>query len=103
MFTVFLFVKVVGILDNIDDKESAQGVNNASGNSDAVSYHFDIEKHREGMQLKSPICDGTVSDWDLLEKIWDYALPEMLKMDSIQDIPVLIAEKPYNSSASRQR
>lgn len=78
-------------------------MNNASINSNNVSYHFDIAKHREGMQLKSPICDGTISDWGLLEKLWDYALPEMLKMDTIKDVPVLIAEKPYNSSASRQQ
>ena len=67
-----------------------------------ISYHFD-EKYRPNMSMSSPVVDGVITDWDLLEALWDYSIPTMLKMDSVNNVPVLVAEKPYTSLASRQR
>jgi actin-like protein 6A len=52
--------------------------------------------------MASPVVDGLVSDWEALEQLWDYALSSYLKI-GLKDLPVLLAEKPYNSSTLRQR
>lgn len=63
---------------------------------------FDISNFREKYSLECPIRNGQIVDWDLLEKIWEHAMNRYMKVD-IKESPVLIAEKPYNPSASRQR
>ena len=63
---------------------------------------FDIAKFRENMTIESPIKNGQIVDWDLLEKIWEYAMNRYMKVD-IKESPVLIAERPYTTPAARQQ
>ena len=42
---------------------------------------FDIAKFRENMTIESPIKNGQIVDWDLLEKIWEYAMNRYMKVD----------------------
>lgn len=63
---------------------------------------FDISNFREKYALECPIRNGQIVDWDLLERIWEHAMNRYMKVD-IKESPVLISEKPYNPSASRQR
>lgn len=54
------------------------------------------------MQIVSPVVDGVVADWDLLEKLWSYSTANFLKTD-IKGLPVLVSEKPYASPSSRHK
>ena len=54
------------------------------------------------MKIEYPIRDGIVCDWDLLEKVWDYALSNHLQT-VLKDTPVLVTEKVYNFPANRQK
>ena len=54
------------------------------------------------MGIEHAVRDGLITDWDILEKLWDHSLSSYLKVDC-KDTPVLMAEKSYNSSSSRQK
>jgi len=54
------------------------------------------------MQIASPVVDGVVVDWDLLEKVWNYSTTNYLKTD-LAGLPVLVTEKPYASPQSRHK
>jgi len=71
---------------------------NSSGNN--ISYS--PFKFKEGMQIASPVVDGVVADWDLLEKVWSYSTTKYIKTD-LTGLPVLVTEKPYASPQSRHR
>jgi actin-related protein len=66
------------------------------------SYHFDLNYFRENMEIKQVMQDGLVKDWDMLERVWDHAILNHLKVD-VKDTPVLLAEKTYNSPSARQK
>jgi actin-like protein 6A len=54
------------------------------------------------MEIVSPVREGVVVDWDLLEKTWNYSLTNYLKTD-LTGLPVLVAEKPYATPPSRHK
>lgn len=45
---------------------------------------------------------GLVSDWDVLEKLFEYAQKNYLKVE-FNETPIVIAEKPYNTPKLRHR
>lgn len=83
--------------------------NNSSTTSGNLStskriVNFDLSKFKENMAVESPMRDGIVVDWDMLEKLWEYSLKRCGKLDcSLRDTPVLLAEKPYTTAAARHR
>jgi actin-like protein 6A len=66
------------------------------------SHHFDLSNFRPNMAIDSPLRDGVVSDWDLLERVWEHSISNFLNTD-IKDSPVLVAEKSYNTPANRHK
>lgn len=44
----------------------------------------------------------TVTNWDLMEKVWEHAVEARLKV-RLSDYPILISEKPFNPSKDRLR
>lgn len=74
---------------------------NESGKNDK-QYFFDIDKHRDGLVIENPMLTSLVTDWDLLEKIWEHSTSYYLKVDT-KETPVLLSEKCYNSSQLRQK
>lgn len=81
--------------------DGTQAVSDNSTNA-SPNYHFDIQTYRENMGLVSPVNEGIVTDWDLLEKLWDYSMQTYLQCD-LKDKPVLVSEKPYSSLTSRHK
>lgn len=62
-----------------------------------------IPTHRlEHQDIKPIAVDGKIEDWDALERLWTYVLEGRLHT-SLSAHPVMLAEKSYNDSASRQR
>ena len=66
------------------------------------SYHFDLNYFRENMEIRPVMQNGLVKDWHLLERVWEHAISNHLKVD-VRETPVLLSEKTYNSPSSRQK
>ncbi|XP_035827381.1 actin, clone 302 [Aplysia californica] len=56
---------------------------------------------REILSLKCPIEYGIVSNWDDMEKIWDYVFQQELRVPSDYQ-PILVTEPPLNPKANRE-
>lgn len=93
------FPTSVGVSHGAGDGFSSSGGATKDGKK---GYNFDIANFREDMAIESPIQDGQITDWDLLESIWEHALSKYLKVD-MKETPILLTEKPYNPPYARQR
>ncbi|CAM9102360.1 unnamed protein product [Phaeothamnion confervicola] len=56
---------------------------------------------REGLELRSPLVDGLVADWDALERVWRHGFRRMSTQPSAH--PILAAEASWSSRPQRQR
>ncbi|KAJ1441063.1 actin family [Ochromonadaceae sp. CCMP2298] len=67
---------------------------------------FDLS-YRPDLHIESPVRDGLVVDWDMFEKLWEHSLGKFYSRGGlagdVDSPPVLMAEKPYTSMASRHR
>jgi actin-related protein len=72
---------------------------NPDTNEDII---YSPNKYIDSMEIISPIVDGVVVNWDLLEKLWNYSLSNYLKTD-MRGLPVLVAEKPFTAPSSRRK
>lgn len=54
------------------------------------------------MEVLSPIKDGVVVDWDIVDNIWDHAFRTCLLIDPMEH-PMLLAEPSSNSQQQRER
>lgn len=57
---------------------------------------------RADTEIKHPLKEGVVEDWDVMEKIWDHALNNVLGVD-IREHPFLITEQTWNPRANREK
>lgn len=81
------------------------GKSSSASTSAKTKYCYDIKNYHSFAKNQSLMqCSphGIVADWDVFESIWDYSLSDVLKADS-REVPVLMAEKPYNPTANRHR
>ena len=66
------------------------------------NYHFDLMNFRENMSIESPLNDGIVEDWDLVDQLWDHALTQQLRTD-LKGVPVMMTEKSYAPLENKQK
>lgn len=52
--------------------------------------------------LKYPIQQGIITDWDNMEKIWDYAFHNKLNI-APNEHPLLLTEDPFNPKPNREK
>ncbi|KAJ2007522.1 NuA4 histone acetyltransferase subunit [Coemansia thaxteri] len=57
---------------------------------------------RAGMEIGGPLEQGLVSDWDVYEKIWEYAFKSRLHVRP-EEHPVMVSEAAWNTSALRAK
>ncbi|KAL5973712.1 Actin-related protein 4 [Asimina triloba] len=57
---------------------------------------------RDHMEVLSPLKDGVVIDWDIVENIWDHAFRERLLIDPTEH-PMLLAEPSSSTPQQRER
>ncbi|KAJ1944235.1 NuA4 histone acetyltransferase subunit [Linderina macrospora] len=57
---------------------------------------------RANMEIGKPLEHGLVKDWDIYEKIWEYALKSRLHVNPA-DHPVMVSEAAWNTSALREK
>ncbi|KAF9578489.1 Actin-like 6A, partial [Lunasporangiospora selenospora] len=62
----------------------------------------EISCWRPDMEIKSPLKDGLVEDWDALEQIWDHAFLKRLRCDPTEH-PLLITESAWNTREIREK
>ncbi|KND04519.1 uncharacterized protein SPPG_00248 [Spizellomyces punctatus DAOM BR117] len=56
---------------------------------------------RENMELKNPLKEGVVEDWDVYETLWDHAFSR-LRVESSEH-PLLLSEPSWNPRESREK
>jgi actin-like protein 6A len=57
---------------------------------------------RERMEMRNPIKDGIIEDWDILEKLWDHAFYSTLRVNPTEH-PLLVSESAWNTKEARER
>lgn len=67
-------------------------------------YVFDIQAPSSPVSLKSPLVDGLVEDWEIVESLLQYSLTERLGCaeGSMAGHPFLLSEHLYASKADRE-
>ncbi|XP_010940353.1 actin-related protein 4 [Elaeis guineensis] len=115
-----VFPSVVGSIDHIEannDVKSEKESESASDSKNGVKP-LDSDKpkakrklyvgsqalgyRRDHMEVISPIKDGVVVDWDIVDNIWDHAFRERLLIDP-KEHPMLLAEPSCNTPQQRER
>lgn len=59
-------------------------------------------KRGGGLKLKYPIEHGVVTDWDDMEKIWNYTFENELSVDPAE-YPILLTEPPFNPKSNTEK
>lgn len=57
---------------------------------------------RPDMEIKNPMRDGLIHDWDAMENIWQAAYSDMLHVNSTEH-PLLCTEPAWNSPENREK
>eukprot|EP00904_Undaria_pinnatifida_P006070 jgi/Undpi1/2593/HiC_scaffold_13.g05972.m1 len=60
-----------------------------------------VSRRRDGMEMKSPLVDGLLSDWDQVEKLWEHAFHQRLRAVP-SERPVLCAEASWSTAKERR-
>ncbi|KAH9722608.1 actin-related protein 4 [Citrus sinensis] len=112
-----VFPSVVGAIDQMDIDDSANAERNSGSAMDSKN-NVDSNKgkgkrklyvgtqslgfRRDHMEVLSPLKDGVVVDWDIVDSIWDHAFRECLLIDP-KEHPMLLAEPSSNTQQQRER
>jgi actin-like protein 6A len=62
----------------------------------------ELEFRRDHMEVISPMKDGTVTDWDIVDNIWNHAFRQRLLINP-EEHPMLIAEPSTNTGQQREK
>ncbi|KAI7862075.1 actin family [Spinellus fusiger] len=61
-----------------------------------------INTWRPSMEIRNPMQDGTINDWEAMEQIWNAAFRTMLRVDPTEH-PLLCTEPAWNTSDKREK
>ncbi|KAI5660170.1 hypothetical protein M9H77_28963 [Catharanthus roseus] len=105
-----VFPSVVGSIDQMDVDEPDNSDKNSGSIPDSKSKgkrklyvgSQALGYRRDHMEVLSPIKDGIVADWDIVESIWDHAFKDCLLIDP-KEHPMLLAEPCVNTQQQREK
>ncbi|XWS28257.1 hypothetical protein CRYUN_Cryun25bG0051000 [Craigia yunnanensis] len=108
-----VFPSVVGSIDQMDaddDDEnnySKTNNNNVDSNKPKGKRRLYVGSQalgfrRDHMEVLSPLKDGVVVDWDIVDSIWDHAFKQCLLIDP-KEHPMLLAEPCSTTQQQRER
>mmetsp|Transcript_93910 Transcript_93910/g.151556 ORF Transcript_93910/g.151556 Transcript_93910/m.151556 type:complete len:447 (-) Transcript_93910:61-1401(-) len=87
---------------DVDAPASAPAGAAASGNARYSIGTSALAYRKDHMEIENPIQDGLVENWDLMEKVWDHAFKDRLRIQP-EEHPMLLAEPSFNSDACREK
>ncbi|KAI7906029.1 actin family [Cokeromyces recurvatus] len=61
-----------------------------------------INVFRSQMEIKNPLKDGIVEDWEAVEQIWDFTFNNMLRIKP-EEHPLLCTEPAWNTKENREK
>ncbi len=100
---------VVGVSNAADKKsDGAMDVDLKPGEAVAAGkkkYHIDtvaVNFAKAGMEVSNYMRDGMIDNWDVFEKVLDYAYVKVIKSES-DNHPVLFSEAAWNTKAKREK
>ena len=94
-----VFATVVGTPTDPENYQRARGV---EGRDTFVGN--EAQQQREFLALTNPIERGVITDWDAMEKVWEYALQNELRVDpETMNLPVLLTDTPLNPKVNREK
>ncbi|KAJ8543374.1 hypothetical protein K7X08_005897 [Anisodus acutangulus] len=93
---IALFPSVVGSIDQMEVDNPDNPGDNSGSAPDSKS------KAKQKLYVISPIKDGMVVDWDIVENIWDHAFRDCLLIDP-KEHPMLLAEPCSNTQQQREK
>lgn len=88
--------------DNPEDNSGSASDSKSKGKRKLYVGSQALGFRRDHMEVISPIKDGMVLDWDIVENIWDHAFRECLLIDP-KEHPMLLAERCSNTQQQREK
>ncbi|KAJ3415775.1 Actin-like 6A [Chytridiales sp. JEL 0842] len=61
-----------------------------------------VYRWRPDFELKKPLSNGIIEDWECLENIWEYAYKDRLRLESSEH-PLLFTEPAWNTRDAREK
>lgn len=62
----------------------------------------DAASIRQALDIKYPVENGIIRDWDDMEKLWDYTFHDKLGVDT-RGKKIILTEAPLNPVANRRK
>ncbi|KAJ5075947.1 actin-10-related [Anaeramoeba ignava] len=62
----------------------------------------EVQSKREFLKIEYPIQNGIITNWDQMEKLWNYVFEQDLKVDP-KEYPILMTEAPFNLKPNREK
>jgi len=88
------------LLGTVPDSEGARGQEHAKD----CYVGNEAQEHREILDLQSPVQGGFITDWDAMEKLWEYTFDHELQISpESNNMPVLLTDAPLNPKVNRER
>ncbi|XP_026400810.1 actin-related protein 4-like [Papaver somniferum] len=115
-----VFPSCVGVIEQLEDsddikaeKESEPVPDSKNGGKPIESDKTKVKRklyvgsqalgyRRDHMEVVSPIKDGLVVDWDMVDNIWEHAFRDRLLIDP-KEHPMLLSESSSNTPQQRER
>ncbi len=63
----------------------------------------ETDKFRSMLELSYPLHEGIVQNWEDMERVWDYAFDQKLKLSNIGDRRILLTEAAGNPRRNRKQ
>jgi actin len=79
-----------------------KGAGIIGGNQKDEYIGDEAQKLRGVLNLSYPIASGIVTEWELMNKVWEYCFANELRVDASEH-RVLLTEAPLNPKANREK
>ncbi|XP_040871662.1 actin-related protein 4 isoform X3 [Glycine max] len=88
-------------IDGTADVDENSGADKNKGKCKLNVGSQSLGYRRDYMEVLSPLKNGVVVDWNIVDNIWDHALRECLLVDP-KERPMLLAEPCSNTQEQRE-
>ncbi|XP_046367678.1 actin-like protein 6A isoform X1 [Haliotis rufescens] len=94
----------VGLIEEVEAVASMETEDSKPSIADKKHYidTVNLKVARKGMDMVSFLKDGMIDNWDVFEKVVDYAYTKHIKTESHYH-PVMMSEPAWNSKAKREK